>query len=84
MDVDWVHGNPPQELISFSNTFGAIDSLVISPDNLVVAAPCMNNVTFFGLNNQSHSLVLEKMFNAKIEHLEFDPSSNFVAITGDK
>lgn len=84
MDVDWQHGQPPQELFSFPNSFGAIQSLSIAPDNLTVALANENTATIFALSDPKINFSIEKMFNGKIQQLQFDPTSNLLAITGDK
>lgn len=83
-DVDWVHGHVPHELFSFKSPFDKIEKISISPDNLVVAAVRQNSLSLFGLAHRGQNFTFEKVFNSPIHQVEFDPVSNFVAVTGDK
>ena len=74
----------PHELFSFKSPFDKIEKISISPDNLVVAAVRQNSLSLFGLAHRGQNFTFEKVFNSPIHQVEFDPVSNFVAVTGDK
>jgi len=84
MGQDWVNQQTPSQLISFKNTFGNPAKLAISTDNMVVGLTHQNKLTVFDVNDRNNFSVISDIFESSIRHIEFDPSSDFVAVTGDK
>ena len=58
--------------------------LAISTDNMVVGLTHQNKLTVFDVNDRSNFSVISDIFESSIRHIEFDPSSDFVAVSGDK
>ena len=58
--------------------------LSISTDNMVVGLTHQNKLTVFDVNERNNFSVISDIFESSIRHIEFDRSSDFVAVTGDK
>jgi len=51
---------------------------------MVVGLTHQNKLTVFDVNDRNNFSVISDIFESSIRHIEFDPSSDFVAVTGDK
>merc|ERR1712142_11719 len=84
MGQDWINGQTPIQLNSFKNTHGNPSKLAISSDNHVIGLTHQNTLTVFDINDINNFSIVSDIFESSIRHIEFDPTSDFVAVTGDK
>lgn len=84
MDVEWINSQPPTLISSFKNTFGNINRIVISADNHVIGVTQFARVTVFVVKKPEVFYSIDNLFENTITKVEFDPTSNFFAVTGDR
>ena len=58
--------------------------MTIAPDNLTVAMVQFNKLITFDLSDVKTFNIIENCFTSAISHIDYDPTSNTVAISGDK
>ena len=56
----------------------------ISPDNLTIAMIHYNKLTTFDMSNVKIFNTIENVFSSSIVKVDYDSSSDFIAVTGDK
>ena len=56
----------------------------ISPDNLTMAMAHYNKLTTFDISNVKTFNIIENVFSSSIVKIDYEPSSDFIAVTGDK
>ena len=58
--------------------------MTFAPDNLTVAMIQFNKLITFDLSDVKTFNIIENCFTSAISHIDYDPTSNTVAISGDK
>ncbi|CAG5111531.1 Oidioi.mRNA.OKI2018_I69.chr2.g5832.t1.cds [Oikopleura dioica] len=82
--ADWQRDDTPREAEAFPNQWGAVDSILISPDNLILALVQHSSIKFISLRTKVLVLEIKDIFNGAIKSVEFSPDSELVAVAGDR
>ena len=81
---EWKDKTQFSEVESFPNQWGAVDSILISPDNLILSLVQHSSIKFISLRTKVLLLEIKHIFNGAIKSVEFSPDSELVAVAGDR